>query len=214
MRYAATYVDVKGRQLSAGTFSTEAQAMRAWQKAEEKIAEGRLGDARRGRQRFARYVEEQWLPHHQMEARTALAGCDAYILLLTEDGYNSTYVAHEVGAAVVSGKPLIALVDRALDNEPMGMLADIEQVRFHRNDLAASAAAITTGLVRLGAARGVPVEPATIAMPSQPALFSVSIQMDAQFQVTPEQVLVGVAAFMLIGGLIYLASREGGLGLS
>jgi integrase len=44
--------------------------MRAWQKAEEKIAEGRLGDARRGRQRFARYVQEQWLPHHQMEART------------------------------------------------------------------------------------------------------------------------------------------------
>ena len=32
--------------------------------------EGRLSDARRGRQKFARYVEEQWLPHHQMEART------------------------------------------------------------------------------------------------------------------------------------------------
>jgi len=27
-------------------------------------------------------------------------------------------------------------------------------------------------------------------------------------------VLVGIAAFMLIGGLIYLASREGGLGTS
>jgi hypothetical protein len=144
----------------------------------------------------------------------ALAECDAYILLLTENGYNSTYVAHEVGAAVASGKPLIALVDRALESEPMGMLSDIEQVRFDRNDLAASAAAITTGLVRLGKARGVPVEPATIAVPTQPALFRVSIQMDAQFQVTPEQVLVGIAAFMLIGGLIYLASREGGLGAS
>jgi TIR domain len=141
----------------------------------------------------------------------ALAECDAYILLLTEDGYDSTYVAHEVGAAVASGKPLIALVDRALENEPMGMLSNIEQVRFDRNDLAASTAAITTGLVRLGKTRGVPVEPATIEAPTQPALFSVSIQMDAQFQVTPEQVLVGIAAFMLIGGLIYLASREGGL---
>jgi integrase len=70
IRYAAMYVDVKGRQRSAGTFATEALATRAWQKAEDKLSEGRLGDARRGRQRFARYVEEQWLPHHQMEART------------------------------------------------------------------------------------------------------------------------------------------------
>jgi hypothetical protein len=45
----------------------------------------------------------------------------------------------------------------------------------------------------------------------QPALFSVSVQMNAQFQVTPDQVLVGVAAFMLIGGLIYLASVERGV---
>jgi integrase len=69
-RYLALYCDVKGRQRSAGTFATAEKATRAWQKAEEKISEGRLGDARRGRQKFARYVEEQWLPHHQMEART------------------------------------------------------------------------------------------------------------------------------------------------
>ena len=69
-RYLALYCDVKGRQRSAGTFATPEKATRAWQKAEERISEGRLGDARRGRQKFARYVEEQWLPHHQMEART------------------------------------------------------------------------------------------------------------------------------------------------
>ena len=69
-RYLALYCDVKGRQRSAGTFATAEKATRAWQKAEERISEGRLGDARRGRQKFARYVEEQWLPHHQMEART------------------------------------------------------------------------------------------------------------------------------------------------
>jgi integrase len=69
-RYIALYADVKGRQRSAGTYATDAQARRAWQKAEDKISEGRLGDARRGRQKFRRYVEEQWLPHHQMEART------------------------------------------------------------------------------------------------------------------------------------------------
>jgi len=140
---------------------------------------------------------------------TALAECDAYILLLTEDGYDSIYVAHEVGAAATSGKPLIVLVDQSLAEKPMGLLSDVEQVRFDRDDLAASTAAITTGLMRLGERRGVLVEPASVVMPTQPALFSVSVQMNAQFQVTPDQVLVGVAAFMLIGGLIYLASREG-----
>lgn len=37
----------------------------------------------------------------------AIGECDAYIILLTRDGYNSTYVAHETGAAVASGKPVI-----------------------------------------------------------------------------------------------------------
>lgn len=140
----------------------------------------------------------------------ALAECDAFIFLLTEDGYDSIYVAHEVGAAATSGKPLIVLVDQSLAGKPMGLLADVEQVRFDRDDLAASTAAITTGLMRLGEKRGVPVELASIVVPTQPALFSVSVQMNAQFQVTPDQVLVGVAALMLITGLIYLASREGG----
>jgi integrase len=69
-RYLALYHDVKGRQRSAGTFTTEAQAEKAWRRAEDKISDGRLGDASRGRQKFARYLEESWLPHHQMEART------------------------------------------------------------------------------------------------------------------------------------------------
>jgi hypothetical protein len=69
-RYLALYQDVKGRQRAAGTFNRLAQAERAWRRAEDRISEGRLGDASRGRQKFARYVEETWLPHHQMEART------------------------------------------------------------------------------------------------------------------------------------------------
>src|SRR5437870_12737288 len=68
--YLALYHDVKGRQRSAGTYNTAAQAERAWRRAEDKISEGRLGDVSRGRQNFARYVNEVWLPHHQMEART------------------------------------------------------------------------------------------------------------------------------------------------
>jgi integrase len=70
VRFQALYTDVKGRRRSAGTFSTEKAATRAWQRAEEQVAEGRMGDPRRGQQRFHRYVLEEWLPHHEMEART------------------------------------------------------------------------------------------------------------------------------------------------
>jgi integrase len=69
-RYQALYNDLKGHRRSAGTFPTEKAADRAWQRAEAKMAEGRMGNPSRGRQRFRRYVEEEWLPNHQMEART------------------------------------------------------------------------------------------------------------------------------------------------
>jgi integrase len=70
VRFQARYIDMKGSRRSAGTFSTEKAAIRAWQRAEDKLAEGRLGDPRRGRQKFERYVLDEWLPHHEMEART------------------------------------------------------------------------------------------------------------------------------------------------
>ncbi len=69
-RYQALYDDVKGHRRSAGTFVTEAEATRAWQRAEDRQVDGRGTDTRRTRQRFLRYVEDVWLPHHEMEART------------------------------------------------------------------------------------------------------------------------------------------------
>ena len=57
VRYAALYRDLKGRQRSAGTFGTERQADRAWQRAEASIGLGRIADPTRGRQTFRRYVE-------------------------------------------------------------------------------------------------------------------------------------------------------------
>jgi len=59
-RYVAKYRDIHGRKQTAGTFSTEKKAEKAWQAAE----------VHAGRQRFKRYVEEVWLPHHVMEAST------------------------------------------------------------------------------------------------------------------------------------------------
>jgi integrase len=68
-RYTAYYRDTKDRECSAGTFPNKKDADRAWQRAEAKIAEGRLGDPGRGRQTFQAYVEV-WLPGHQVEATT------------------------------------------------------------------------------------------------------------------------------------------------
>ena len=69
-RYRSCYRDVRGRIQSAGTFSNKRDSDKAWQRAEMKIAEGRLSDPRRGRQTFHRYVTEEWLPHHVMEVTT------------------------------------------------------------------------------------------------------------------------------------------------
>ena len=70
IRYRANYRDRRGRQRSAGTFSTRRQAERAAQRAEGEQEAGRIGDPKRGRQRLRDYVEEQWFPHHQIEATT------------------------------------------------------------------------------------------------------------------------------------------------
>ncbi|MEV1200010.1 tyrosine-type recombinase/integrase [Microbispora rosea] len=69
-RYTAYYTDLRGRELSAGTFGSKKEADKAWQQAEAKVAEGRAGDPARTKQTFRRYVEKEWLPHHVMEATT------------------------------------------------------------------------------------------------------------------------------------------------
>jgi integrase len=82
-RYTAYYDDLRGRRRSAGTFSSKKLAEKAWQKAEADLAAGKIGDPRRGRQSFRRYVEEQWLPHHAIERSTLQAYTyllDRYIL--------------------------------------------------------------------------------------------------------------------------------------
>ncbi len=69
-RYTAYYLDLRGEERSAGTFSNAKDADKAWQRAETRIAEGRASDPARGRQTFRRYVEQEWLPNHVMEATT------------------------------------------------------------------------------------------------------------------------------------------------
>ncbi|MEV4102436.1 N-terminal phage integrase SAM-like domain-containing protein [Nonomuraea sp. NPDC049649] len=69
-RYTAYYMDLKGMEKSAGTFSSKKEADRAWRDAESLVAQGRVGDPRRGRQTFERYVLDTWLPNHEIEATT------------------------------------------------------------------------------------------------------------------------------------------------
>ncbi|HEX6234455.1 MAG TPA: tyrosine-type recombinase/integrase [Jiangellaceae bacterium] len=69
-RYTACYLDLKGRERSAGTFSSKKQADQAWQAAEVEMRKGRVGDPARGRQTFQQYVEQTWLPNHQIEVST------------------------------------------------------------------------------------------------------------------------------------------------
>jgi len=69
-RYTAYYRDLRGKTCTAGTFPNERDADKAWQTADVKQAEGRIGDPRRGKQTFTRYVEEEWLPNHVIEVTT------------------------------------------------------------------------------------------------------------------------------------------------
>jgi integrase len=69
-RYTAYYTDLRGQRQSGGTFASRKLADKAWQKAEAEVGAGKLGDPRRGRQTFRRYVETEWLPNHRMELRT------------------------------------------------------------------------------------------------------------------------------------------------
>jgi integrase len=69
-RYTAYYEDVTGRRRSAGTYGSRRDADRAWQRAEADSAKGRHTDSGRSRQQFARYVEDEWFPNHQIELTT------------------------------------------------------------------------------------------------------------------------------------------------
>lgn len=69
-RFIARYRDRRGHKRTAGTFGTERQAQRAWQRAERDQELGRIGDPNRGKQTLRAYVEQQWFPNHRIEKTT------------------------------------------------------------------------------------------------------------------------------------------------
>jgi integrase len=66
-RYTAYYLDIRGQERSAGTFSSKKDANDAWKDAEGEVRAGRQGDPSRGRQTFHTYVHDKWLPNHLLE---------------------------------------------------------------------------------------------------------------------------------------------------
>jgi integrase len=66
-RYTAYYLDIRGQERSAGTFSNKKDANEAWKEAESQVRAGKQGDPSRGRQTFQSYVQDKWLPNHLLE---------------------------------------------------------------------------------------------------------------------------------------------------
>ena len=66
-RYTAYYLDIRGQERSAGTFSNRKDANDAWKNAEAAVRAGKQGDPSRGKQTFEAYVMDKWLPHHELE---------------------------------------------------------------------------------------------------------------------------------------------------
>src|SRR5215469_13546447 len=66
-RYTAYYLDIRGKERSAGTYSNTKDARDAWKEAEGQVRAGKQGDPSRGRQTFQSYVQDKWLPNHQLE---------------------------------------------------------------------------------------------------------------------------------------------------
>lgn len=72
-RYTALYRDPAGRQRSAGTFRTKAEADRAGIAAEMRMGQGTWVDAKAGRITFTDYVEIRWFPSRHLEVSTKAA---------------------------------------------------------------------------------------------------------------------------------------------
>jgi hypothetical protein len=66
-RYTAYYLDIRGQERSAGTYSNKKDADDAWKKAEVAVGAGKQCDPGGGKQTFEVYVLDKWLPHHQLE---------------------------------------------------------------------------------------------------------------------------------------------------
>lgn len=77
-RYTGMYRDPQGRTRSAGTFARERDALRAAERSEDQVSEGKWIDPAAGRITFGQYAEDVWLPSRHLEVTTR-AGYRSYL---------------------------------------------------------------------------------------------------------------------------------------
>jgi D-arabinose 5-phosphate isomerase GutQ len=64
----------------------------------------------------------------------AIDNHDMLFALLTKNGGLSSYVQQEIGYAKKAGKPIIPFVESGIGQEALGMVADVEYIKFDPNN--------------------------------------------------------------------------------
>ena len=126
-----------------------------------------------------------------------IRACDTLLAVLTANGDCSRYVQHEIGAARMAGKPVVALVDNKLASASLGMLDGVEHIAFDPGNLAAVSAPLTAGLRSLRLRLLTP-EPLVLPVCAQPAL-----QVHVRLELTAPQLLVGLLCVVFAVGLTW-----------
>ncbi len=76
-------------------------------------------------------AEREFAPTGPTEkVRGAMTRSDVVVVLLTESGSSSSWVAVEIGLAIEQSKPIIPLVEEGVD--PPGPIRERDQIRFNR----------------------------------------------------------------------------------
>lgn len=123
--------------------------------------------------------------------------CDALLAVLTANGDCSRYVQHEIGAARMAAKPVVAVVDDKLASASLGMLDGVEHIAFDPGDLAALSAPLSAGLRSLRQ-RLLAREPLVLPVCAQPAL-----QVQVRLELTASQLLLGLLCVVFAVGLTW-----------
>jgi len=117
---------------------------------------------------------EVYRAEHDLQAGQPLAAkieteietCDAFIALLTSNGFSSQYVNQEIGLAKGRGKPIIPVLDRSVAGRDLALLNGLEWVLLDASALGESCEALTASLHKLvhaqAGTRGMRVDPDVI----------------------------------------------------
>ena len=181
-RYTAYYLDIRGQERSAGTFSNKKDANDAWKNAEAAVSTGKPGDPSRGRQTFEAYVVDKWLPHH-----------------LLEPGVRSNYAGHIRNHLLpffgpMKMRDIMPEHVRQWVTEMKDKGASAQTIKYSKGSVlnAIFTTALTDGVVTIHPSHGVKIPPA----PGKPRRIITPAQFDRLYQALPNadaQLLVETA---------------------